>query len=83
MEPMGQQQDDEMRRRIQRQIPGGFRILPSKVIDSDAFNILSHSAKILLILSLSQLDHWTKIKNKHIPKGGSSLRIIKSASSKR
>jgi len=80
---MRQQQDDEMRRRIQQQLPGGFRILPSRVIDSDALNILSHCAKILLILSLSQLDYWTKIKNKHIPRRDSSLRTIKSAILKR
>ncbi|MGO9571981.1 MAG: hypothetical protein ACLP5H_31045 [Desulfomonilaceae bacterium] len=32
---------------------GGFRILPVKVLDSDAFNELSKSAKLVLITSLS------------------------------
>lgn len=34
---------------------GGFRLLPIKVLDSGAFNELSKSAKIVLILSLIQL----------------------------
>jgi len=51
---------------------GGFRVLPVKVVDSDAFNELSKSAKIVLMLSLCQLDYWTK-KHKHIPKRESSI----------
>jgi hypothetical protein len=42
---------------------GGFRVLPIKVIDSDAFNELSKSAKIVLILSLCMLDYWHKKHN--------------------
>jgi hypothetical protein len=51
---------------------GGFRVLPVKVVDSEAFNELSKSAKIVLMLSLCQLDYWTK-KHKHIPKRESSI----------
>ncbi len=51
---------------------GGFRFLPSKVLDSDAFNELSKSSKLVLIISLSQVDYWSK-KHKHIPKGESSI----------
>ncbi len=47
---------------------GGFRILPRKVLDSDAFNELSKSAKLVLILSLDQLDYWNKKKHKGQPK---------------
>jgi hypothetical protein len=43
---------------------GGWRILPRKVLYSDAFNELSKSAKLALILSLDQLDHWTKKEHK-------------------
>lgn len=43
---------------------GGFRILPRKVLDSDAFNELRKSAKIVLILSLDQLDYWNKKKHR-------------------
>jgi hypothetical protein len=43
---------------------GGFRILPRRVLDSDAFNELSKSAKLVLILSLDQLDYWYKKKHK-------------------
>jgi hypothetical protein len=43
---------------------GGFRILPRKVLDSDAFNDLSKSGKLVLILSLDQLDYWYKKKHK-------------------
>jgi hypothetical protein len=39
---------------------GGFRLLPVKVLDSDAFNELSKSAKIVLIISRGQLDYWQK-----------------------
>ncbi len=39
---------------------GGWRILPRKVLYSDAFNELSKSAKFALILSLDQLDQWKK-----------------------
>ncbi len=51
---------------------GGFRLLPVKVIDSDAFNELSKSAKIVLVLSLSQLDYWHK-KHKGLPRRDSSI----------
>jgi hypothetical protein len=51
---------------------GGFRVLPVKVVDSDAFNELSKSAKLVLIISLSQLDYWTK-KHKYLPKRDSSI----------
>jgi hypothetical protein len=51
---------------------GGFRVLPSKVLDSDAFNELSKSSKLVLIISLSQVDYWSK-KHKHIPKRESSI----------
>lgn len=51
---------------------GGFRLLPVKVIDSDAFNELSKSAKLVLILSLSQLDYWHK-KHKGLPHRDSSI----------
>jgi hypothetical protein len=43
---------------------GGFRILPRQVVDSDAFNELSKSAKLTLILSLDQLDYWVQKKHK-------------------
>jgi hypothetical protein len=55
---------------------GGFRVLPSKVLDSDAFNELSKSSKLVLIISLSQLDYWTK-KHKHIPKRESSIGALR------
>ncbi len=51
---------------------GGFRVLPTKVLDSDAFNELSKSAKLVLIISLSQVDYWTK-KHKYLPKRESSI----------
>ena len=37
------------------EIMAGFRFLPSKVLDSDAFNELGKSAKLVLIISLSQV----------------------------
>ena len=43
---------------------GGFRILPRKLLYSDAFNELSKSAKIVLILSLDQLDYYQDKKHK-------------------
>ena len=43
---------------------GGWRILPRKVLYSDAFNELSKSAKLTLILSLDQLDYWINKKHK-------------------
>lgn len=43
---------------------GGFRILPRQVLYSDAFNELSKSAKIALILSLDQIDQWQKKKHR-------------------
>lgn len=52
---------------------GGFRLLPVKVLDSDAFNELSKSAKIVLIISLSQLDYWQKKKHKGLPRRDSSI----------
>ena len=52
---------------------GGFRILPRKVLDSDAFNELSKSAKLVLILSLDQLDYWLKKKHKGQPKRDSTV----------
>ena len=55
---------------------GGFRVLPSKVLDSDAFNELSKSSKLVLIISLSQVDYWSK-KHKHIPKRQSSIGLLR------
>jgi hypothetical protein len=52
---------------------GGFRLLPVKVLDSDAFNELGKSGKIVLILSLSQLDYWQKKKHNGLPKRDSSI----------
>jgi hypothetical protein len=52
---------------------GGFRILPRKVLDSDAFNELSKSGKLVLILSLDQLDYSNKNKHKHEPKRNSTV----------
>jgi hypothetical protein len=52
---------------------GGFRVLPRKVVDSDAFNDLTKSAKIVLILSLCQLDYWTNKKHKGLPKKETSV----------
>src|SRR5208283_2391123 len=54
----------------------GFRVLPSKVLDSDAFNELSKSSKLVLIISLSQVDYWSK-KHKHIPKRQSSIGLLR------
>jgi hypothetical protein len=51
---------------------GGFRVLPVKVVDSDAFNELSKSAKIVLMLSLCQLDYW-HTKHRHLPRRDSSI----------
>ncbi len=51
---------------------GGFRLLPVRVLDSDAFNELSKSSKLVLIISLSQVDYWTK-KHKYLPKRESSI----------
>jgi hypothetical protein len=51
---------------------GGFGLLPVKVLDSDAFNELSKSTKIVLIISLSQLDYWHK-KHKGLPHRASSI----------
>src|SRR5271157_2914216 len=42
---------------------GGFRLLPVKVLDSDAFNELSKSSKLVLIICLSQIDYWYKKHN--------------------
>ena len=51
---------------------GGFRLLPTKVLDSDAFNDLSKSSKLILIMSLRQIDYWHK-KHKNVPKRESSI----------
>jgi hypothetical protein len=55
---------------------GGFRLLPTKVLDSDAFNELSKSAKVVLIISLSQIDYWHK-KHKNVPKLKSSIGFLR------
>jgi len=52
---------------------GGFRVLPTKVLDSDAFVELSKSAKLVLILSLSQIDYWQKKYHKTVPRRDSSI----------
>jgi hypothetical protein len=52
---------------------GGFRVLPVKVVDSDAFNELSKSGKIVLMLSLCQLDYWTKKHHGYLPRRDSSI----------
>ncbi len=51
---------------------GGFRVLPSKVLDSDAFNELTKSSKLVLVISLSQIDYWSN-KHKHKPRRESSI----------
>ncbi len=51
---------------------GGFRLLPVRVLDSDAFNELSKSAKLVLIISLSQIDYWYK-QHKGLSKRDSSI----------
>jgi hypothetical protein len=56
---------------------GGFRILPRKVLDSDAFNELSKSAKIVLILSLDQLDYWLSKKHRGQPKRDSTVGVLR------
>jgi hypothetical protein len=56
---------------------GGFRVLPVKVVDSDAFNELSKSAKIVLILSLCQVDYWVKKKHAHLKKRESSIGALR------
>ncbi len=56
---------------------GGFRILPRKVLDSDAFNERSKSAKLVLILSLDQLDYWLSKKHKGQPKRNSTLGVLR------
>jgi len=52
---------------------GGFRFLPTKALDSDAFNELSESSKLVLIISLSQVDYWVKRYHKHLPSRNSSI----------
>jgi hypothetical protein len=52
---------------------GGFRLLPVKVLDSDAFNELSKSGKLVLIFSLSQIDYWVKKYHKNHPRRESSI----------
>lgn len=56
---------------------GGFRILPRRVLDSDAFNDLSKSAKLVLILSLDQLDYWLQKKHKGQPKRDSTVGLLR------
>ncbi len=56
---------------------GGFRFLPSKVLDSDAFNELSKSAKLVLIISLSQIDYWQKKYHKTAPRRDSSIGAVR------
>ncbi|MGO9571028.1 MAG: hypothetical protein ACLP5H_26185 [Desulfomonilaceae bacterium] len=56
---------------------GGFRILPRRVLDSDAFNELSKSAKLVLILSLDQLDYWLNKKHKGQPKRDSTVGLLR------
>ncbi len=56
---------------------GGFRLLPVKVLDSDAFNELSKSAKLVLILSLSQIDYWQKKYHKTVPRRDSSIGALR------
>ena len=55
---------------------GGFRVLPTKVLDSDAFVELSRSAQMVLIISLRQLDYWYK-KYKKVPKRESSIGLLR------
>jgi hypothetical protein len=64
----------ELRRRQYRNAGdnGGFRLLPAKLLDSDAFNELSKSSKLVLILSLRQIDYWHK-KYKNVPKRQTSI----------
>ncbi len=52
---------------------GGMRILPRKVLDSDAFKELSNSEKLILIFSLDQLDYWNKKKHRGEPKRETSV----------
>ncbi len=52
---------------------GGFRLLPVRVLDSDAFNELSKSSKLVLIISLSQVDYWVKKYHKTVPRRDSSI----------
>lgn len=56
---------------------GGFRILPRRVLDSDAFNELSKSAKLVLIFSLDQLDYWLKKAHKGLPKRDSTVGLLR------
>jgi hypothetical protein len=42
-------------------------------LHSDAFNELSKSAKIVLMLSLGQLDYWVKKKHAYVQKRESSI----------
>jgi hypothetical protein len=55
---------------------GGFRVLPTKVLDSDAFVELSRSVQMGLIISLRQLDYWYK-KYKKVPKRESSIGALR------
>ncbi len=56
---------------------GGFRVLPTKVLDSDAFNELSKSSKLVLIISLSQIDYWQKKYHKKLPRRDSSIGAVR------
>ena len=56
---------------------GGFRLLPVRVLDSDAFNELSKSSKLVLIISLCQLDYWQKKYHKTVPRRDSSIGALR------
>jgi hypothetical protein len=46
-------------------------------LDADAFNELSKSAKLVLILSLDQLDYWLQKKHKGQPKRDSTVGLLR------
>ena len=48
-----------------------------RVMDSDGFNELSKSAKLVLILSLDQLDYWLKKKHKGQSKRESTVGLLR------
>ena len=47
--------------------------MPKKVLDSDAFVELSNSAKIVLLISLGELDYWNKKQHKGQHKRDSTI----------
>ena len=55
---------------------GGFRLLPVRVLDSDAFNELQKSSKLVLIISLSQIDYWYK-QHKGLSRRDSSIGLLR------